>query len=169
MHYKLVTLFFLVTGSLLAQSTIPALIPAPQTVEVRTGSFVVTPQTRLVILTSLVEVRRNWPDFVRRMEDQFHRFDVQGINYAPSVYNPIVTFKRHPMALTGITLSHGLPNVDLYYSTDNTLPDDHFPLYTQPFIMPKGANRIKVIAYRNGKPVGQLIDITMADIEKRIN
>ncbi|GEM_PF-4870551 len=33
--------------------------------------------------------------------------------------------------------------------------------------MPKGADRLKVMAYRNGKPVGRLIDVTLTDMEKR--
>ncbi len=74
--------------------------------------------------------RRNWPEFMGRVEGHFRRFDTQGINYARSVYNPIVALKRHPMNVMEVILSHELPDAYLYYSTDNTVPDDHFPLYT---------------------------------------
>ncbi|QIP17010.1 family 20 glycosylhydrolase [Spirosoma aureum] len=112
--------------------------------------------------------RRNWPNFVDRMETHFKRFDAQEVNYSRSVYNPIVTLKKHPMGMMEILLSSELPDTYLYYSTDNTVPDDHFPLYTQPFLMPKGADRVKVVAYRNGKPIGRMVEVTLPDMEKRV-
>jgi len=112
--------------------------------------------------------QRNWPDFMNRVEAHFKRFDVQDVNYARSVYNPIVTLKKHPMGMTQVMLSHELPDTYLYYSTDNTVPDDHFPLYTQPFLMPKGADRVKVIAYRNGKPIGKMVEVMMPVAEKKV-
>jgi hexosaminidase len=112
--------------------------------------------------------RRNWPDFANRTEAHFKRFDAQDVNYSRSVYNPIVTLKKHPMGMMEVLLTHELPDTYLYYSTDNTVPDDHFPLYTQPFLMPKGADRVKVVAYRNGKPIGRMIEVTLPDMEKRV-
>ena len=114
------------------------------------------------------KTRRNWPDFINRMEAHFARFDAQDVNYARSVYNPIVTLKKNPMGMTEVVLSHELPDTFLYYATDNTIPDSHFPLYTQPFLMPKGADRVKVVAYRNGKPIGKMIEVMLAVSEKRI-
>ncbi|MCX6218473.1 family 20 glycosylhydrolase [Spirosoma sp.] len=112
--------------------------------------------------------KRNWPDFMKRVEAHFKRFDAQDVNYALSVYNPIVTLKKHPMGMMEVTLGHELPDTYLYYSVDNTVPDDHFPLYTQPFQMPKGAERVKIIAYRNGKPIGKIVEVMMPKVEKKV-
>lgn len=114
------------------------------------------------------KTQRNWPNFVNRMEAHFKRLDAQDVNYSRSVYNPVITLKKHPMGMIEIGLSHELPNTYLYYSTDNTIPDDHFPLYTQPFLMPKGSDRVKVVAYRNGKPIGRMVEVTLPDMEKRV-
>lgn len=112
--------------------------------------------------------QRNWPDFVHRVESHFKRLDVQDVNYSRSMYNPIVTsVKKHPTGLMELVLDHELPDVELYYSTDNTIPDRHFPKYTQPFLMPKGADRVKVVAYAKGKPIGRMLELTIADMEKR--
>lgn len=111
---------------------------------------------------------RNWPEFMSRVEAHFKRFDAQDVNYARSVYNPIVTLEKHPMGMTEVALSHELPNTYLYYTTDNTVPDDHLPLYTQPFMMPKGADRVKVIAYQNGKPIGKMVEVMMPVAEKKV-
>jgi len=112
--------------------------------------------------------QRNWPGFVGRVESHFVRFDAQNVNYARSMYNPIVTTKRPPMGFVEVFLSHELPGVFLYYTTDGTLPDDRAPLYTKPFLMPAGADRLKVIAYRNGKPIGRILDLTTTELLLRM-
>jgi hexosaminidase len=111
---------------------------------------------------------RNWPDFVRRVESHFSRFDVAGINYSRSYLNPFVTVQRQ--GNTGaleILISHELAGTDLFYTTDNTIPDLMGTRYMQPFVLPKGADRLRVVAYRGGKPVGQLLNIPLADLEAR--
>lgn len=112
---------------------------------------------------------RNWPDFVRRVEAHFARFDAAGINYSRSYLNPFVTVQRQgaPGSPLDIVISHELPDTELFYSTDNTIPDSMATRYTQPFVFPKGADRLRVVAYRSGKPVGRLLDIPLADLEAR--
>jgi hexosaminidase len=112
--------------------------------------------------------RKSWPDFVSRVEAHFRRFDAADINYARSMYNPIVAVKRPALGFYDIFLSHELPDAFLYYTTDSTIPDDRSPLYTKPFLMPKGAGILKVIAYRNGKPIGRVVELTVEDLQKRM-
>lgn len=114
------------------------------------------------------KTQRNWMDFVDRMQAHFKRFDQQDINYSRSVFNPIVTVGKHSAGILQVQLSHELEDVKLYYSTDNTIPDHHFPLYSQPFVIPKGADRLKIVAYRGGKPIGRMLEVTVADMEKRV-
>ncbi len=110
---------------------------------------------------------RNWPDFVRRVESHFTRFDAAGINYSRSYLNPFVTVQRQAAGILEILLSHGLAGTDLFYTTDNTIPDSLSARYLQPFVFPKGADRLRVVAYRDGKPVGRLLDIPLADLAAR--
>ena len=111
---------------------------------------------------------RNWPDFIRRVEDHFGRFDVAGVNYSRSYLNPYVTIQRQTTS-GGLTLilSHELAGTDLFYTTDNTIPDAQSPRFVQPFVLPKGSDRLRVVAYRLGKPVGQPLNIPVADLEAR--
>ncbi|PKK34840.1 beta-N-acetylhexosaminidase [Siphonobacter sp. SORGH_AS_0500] len=111
--------------------------------------------------------KRDFPEFLSRVENHFKRFDEQGVNYARSVYNPFVSVQKHPSGSLEIVLEHEIPGTQLYYTTDNTLPDSYAPLYTQPFLFPKGSDRIKVLAYRAGKPLGRLLEVSLADLEKR--
>jgi hexosaminidase len=111
---------------------------------------------------------RNWPDFIRRVESHFTRFDVAGINYSRSYLNPFVTAQRQGnTGALDILISHELAGTDLFYTTDNTIPDSLGTRYTQPFVLPKGADRLRVVAYRNGKPIGQLLNIPLLDLEAR--
>ncbi len=110
---------------------------------------------------------RNFPDFVRRVESHVARFDAAGVNYARSYQNPIVSARKHPMGMSEIVLSHELPDVSLFYTTDNTLPDNFSPRYAAPFLLPKGADRLRVVAYRNGQAIGRLLDIPTEELDKR--
>ncbi len=110
---------------------------------------------------------RNFPDFVRRVESHFARFDAAGVNYARSYQNPIVSARKHPMGMNEVVLSHELPDVALHYTVDNTMADTFSPRYTAPFLMPKGADRVRVVAYRNGKLIGRLLDIPTDELDKR--
>ncbi|CCG99713.1 Beta-N-acetylhexosaminidase [Fibrella aestuarina BUZ 2] len=111
---------------------------------------------------------RNWTDFIQRMERHFVRFDAAGVNYSRSYLNPFVTVQRQgPGGLLDVIITHELPDTDLYYTTDNTLPDAQSPRYMQPFVFPKGADRLRVVAYRNGQPVGRMLDIPLTDLAAR--
>ncbi|RYF76243.1 MAG: beta-N-acetylhexosaminidase, partial [Cytophagaceae bacterium] len=110
---------------------------------------------------------RNWPDFVRRIESHFTRFDAAGINYSRSYLNPYVTVQKQATGIVEILLNHELAGTDLFYTTDNTLPDAMSPKYMQPFVFPKGADRLRVVAYRDGKPVGRMLDIPFTELATR--
>ena len=110
---------------------------------------------------------RSFPDFVRRMESHFPRFDAAGTNYARSYQNAIVTVRKHPMGMSEVVLSHELPNVALFYTTDNTLPDNFSSRYTAPFLLPKGSDRLRVAVYRNGQTIGRQLDIPTEELDKR--
>jgi hexosaminidase len=66
-----------------------------------------------------------------------------------------------------VTLSTEIDGLSVYYSVDESIPDNFFPKYTAPIILPPDALHLKVITYQNGKQVGQLISILVADLQKR--
>jgi hexosaminidase len=110
---------------------------------------------------------KNWSNFFGKVEDHFARFDQAGINYARSVYDPSIRVRKNDAGKIIITLTAELDGIDLYYTVDNSIPNHYHPKYEGEIEFPEGADNFRVIAYRDGKPVGQLISIRAEDIEKR--
>ncbi|MFT3934005.1 MAG: beta-N-acetylhexosaminidase [Chitinophagaceae bacterium] len=112
--------------------------------------------------------KKNWNDFVGRVEKHFERYNIAGIKYAPSMYDPIVKVARDTTAGIKIDFDNELEGLDVYYSFDNSYPDNFYPRYNNsPVTMPKDAVLLRAITYRNGKPVGRMMSITRDDLAKR--
>jgi hexosaminidase len=112
---------------------------------------------------------RNWDDFVARMEVQMQRFDAAGINYSRAAYDPWITATRKDSSSPlQVKLGCEISNTQLYYTFDNTNPDQFAHLYKGELLeFPKGATTIKVITYKNGKPLGKQVNVPVTVLEKR--
>lgn len=110
--------------------------------------------------------KKNWNDFIRRVEDHFKRFDVAEIKYAPSMYDPIIDAGKEGEQLK-LNLSTEIEGLDIYYSFDNSFPDRFYPKYTQPVLIPKDVANVRVITYRGKEPIGRMITIPIAELKKR--
>jgi len=63
-------------------------------------------------------------------------------------------------------MSTEIDGLSIYYSVDESIPDNFFPKYSAPIMIPPDAAHLKVITYQNGKQAGQLINIPVADLQK---
>lgn len=111
--------------------------------------------------------KKNWNNFVSRVEMQFERFDIAEKKYAPAIYDPIFTVTKDDKNLPVVEMSTEINGLDIYYSFDNTFPDKFYPRYTKPVTTPKDAVTMKVITYRNGKPIGRMIVMPVTELKKR--
>jgi len=111
--------------------------------------------------------KRNWNGFVPRVEKQFERFDIAEIKYSPSVYDPIFTARKNDKDGLLVDLATEISGLDIYYSFDNSFPDNFYPKYTSPLVVPKDAANLKVITYRAGKPIGRMITMPVDELKKR--
>ncbi|GAA4306522.1 beta-N-acetylhexosaminidase [Compostibacter hankyongensis] len=113
--------------------------------------------------------KKNWDGFVQRMESQFPRFDAAGVKYARSAYDPIISGVKDSGGKLQVKLATEIDGLDIYYTFDGTEPDNHYPEYKgQPLDIPEGASEIRVITYRDGKPIGRQINCPLSEVEKRI-
>ena len=110
---------------------------------------------------------KNWPDFAKRMETHFGRADVAQINYSKAVYDAIVKTSMNNGKLR-LELEGEIPGLTIYYSIDDTMPDQFSTQYTQPVDLPDGPVNLRVITYRYGKPIGHLITLSRDALQKRV-
>ncbi len=113
------------------------------------------------------KTKKNWPEFFNRVESHFKRFDFAEIKYAPSVYDPIFKASKTSDNRLKIELSTEVSGLDIYYSFDNSFPDKFYPKYTTPLIAPIDAFQMKLITYKNGKPVGRMLTMPISELKTR--
>jgi hexosaminidase len=91
------------------------------------------------------------------------------VKYATSMFDAIITPKRDLPAYDSISvdLATEVTGLDIYYSFDNSNPDNFYPKYTGTLSIPRNASMLKVITYRNGKPIGRQIDVPIPDLQRR--
>ena len=110
--------------------------------------------------------KKNWENFTSRMETHFQRFDRAGINYSKAVYDAMVkTYYKEGKLM--LELEGEVPNLDIYFTIDDTMPDHFSTQYKQPLELPDGPITLRVITYRNGNPIGHLITLKRAELERR--
>ncbi|MDF2434203.1 MAG: hexosaminidase [Mucilaginibacter sp.] len=112
--------------------------------------------------------KKNWNNFYPRVEKQFARFNEANIKYAPSVYDPDFNASVGADSLMHVALTTEIPNLDIYYSFDNSYPDRFYPKYTEPLIVPKDATQLRVITYRGKEPIGRMITMPIAELKQRV-
>lgn len=111
---------------------------------------------------------RNWDGFIHRMEANLARYDVANVNYARSVYDAAIKpTKKTADKPMQITLTTELEKLDIYYTFDGTFPDQFSSKYTDTLDIPKGADTFRMITYRNHKPIGKMITVSIKELEKR--
>lgn len=112
--------------------------------------------------------QKNWADFFSRLEYQFPRLDQAGVNYAKSCYNVIFVPVKNGGEDLSLTLTTEAPGLDIYYTFDNTVPDQYAAKYQgQVLNFPAGASQICAITYREGKAIGRQINIRKEELVKR--
>lgn len=115
--------------------------------------------------------KKDWNSFIYRTEEQLQRQSKADINFATSFHDAIITPSKDEKGNLLIQLSTEIDGFKIYYSFDNTYPDHHSPLYKQDekLTIPKDADTFRVITYRDGKPIGKMITVSLADLTKRTN
>ncbi len=112
---------------------------------------------------------KDWDKFEPRVEAHMKRFDTAQVKYAPSVFDPIFTAAKDADGKLLIELGTEVKDLDIYYSFDNSFPDRFYPRYTTALTPPKDAKVLKVITYRGNQPMGRMITMPIATLQKRLD
>ncbi|HEV7782925.1 MAG TPA: family 20 glycosylhydrolase [Chitinophagaceae bacterium] len=111
--------------------------------------------------------KKNWNDFVTRVESHFYRLNAAGIKYAPSIYDPIIETSKKDSVSVIVKLSTEIDDLSVHYSFDNSFPDQYYPKYTVPLPVPKDASVMKLITSRKGQLIGRLLVVPVTELKKR--
>jgi hexosaminidase len=111
--------------------------------------------------------KKDWNNFVGRVENHFQRLDAAEVKYATSLYDPIFEISKKDTATVIVKLSTEIDGLTIHYSFDNSFPDQFYPEYKTPLTVPKDAAAIKVITCRDKKPIGRMIVMPVAEMRKR--
>jgi hexosaminidase len=111
--------------------------------------------------------KKNWNTFVPKVEEHFKRFDFAKTKYAPAMYDPDFKFKKNEKNEISVEMKTEVPDLAIHYSFDNSIPDNFYPHYSGPVIVPKDAATMKVVTYRGDKQIGRLIVFPIAEMKKR--
>jgi len=66
-----------------------------------------------------------------------------------------------------VSLNTEVDSLDIYYSFDNSYPDNFYPKYSGPVVVPQDAIMMRVITYRGNKPVGRMNNMPIEELKKR--
>jgi hexosaminidase len=114
--------------------------------------------------------KRDWAGFSPRVESVMARMDEEQVKYATSMFDPIFNVKTHDSKDADslqILLSTEVDSLQLYYSFDNSNPDKFYPEYSSPLTIPKEAVMLKVVSYRDGKPIGRQVNMPISVLRRR--
>ena len=83
------------------------------------------------------------------------------------MYEPIFSVLKDGENIK-VKLETEIQDLVIYYSFDETNPDEFYPRYTGVLSVPKDAATLKIITYRNGKPVGRQLNMSVDELKKRV-
>jgi hexosaminidase len=109
---------------------------------------------------------KNWPGFIVRVENQFERSEIEGINYSPAIYDAIINVRVKEGKMS-LEMDSEIPGLEIYYTIDGAMPGSYSPKYSKPVELPDGPVTVRVVTSRNGKQIGHLITLKPEDLKKR--
>jgi hexosaminidase len=113
---------------------------------------------------------RDWTGFVNRTEENLKRLKAKDINFSTSFHDAIITPSKDDKGRLLIALDTELDGLDLYYTFDNTFPDNHSSKYQsgEKLSIPADADHFRVVTFRDGKPFGKMITVGIDELVNRV-
>lgn len=111
--------------------------------------------------------RKNWNSFTKKVEAQFDKLEAANVKYAKSMFDPIVTTQLNTKGELIVLMEGEIEGLDIYYSIDDSMPDNFSNKYTTPIVLPEDVTILRVISYRDGKPLGKTLTIPIESLKQR--
>ncbi len=111
--------------------------------------------------------KKNWKTFSQKVEAHFEKLEAADVNYAKSMYDPIVTTQLNTKGELIIKMEGEVEGLDIYYTIDDQMPDKYSDKFVAPFVLPEDVLSVRIISYRDGKPIGKFLNIPIESLKKR--
>ncbi len=111
--------------------------------------------------------KKDWNSFTKKVEAHFEKMDAANVKYAKSLFDPIVTTQLNTQGELILHMEGEIDGLDFYYSIDDSMPDQFSDHYTKPLVIPADVTLLRVISYRDGKPVGKMLHIPIESLKQR--
>ena len=98
--------------------------------------------------------RRNWDDFISRLDQQFPRLDYMGVKYSKGSFVVDISTQRDKN-LNLVVLSSETYKMEIRYTTDGSDPSINSALYTEPFDL-TASTLVKAALFSKGKIAGSV-------------
>ncbi len=140
-----------------------------QILNYRTAQYLTWPRSMSVAesLWSPKE-KKDWKNFSEKAEKHFDILDALNVKYAKSIYDPIVKTTLNTSGQLTATMEGEVDNLHFYYSIDDSsIPDNWSLEYTQPILIPNDVTVLRIATYRDGKPIGKMLNIPYESLKQR--
>jgi hexosaminidase len=134
----------------------------------RNAQYMTWPRALAVAETSWSpKEKKNWSSFTKKVESHFEKLDASNIKYAKSIYDPIVTTQINTKGELIVNMEGEMDGLRIYFTIDDAMPDHYSTEFIKPFVVPEDVANIRVISYRDGKPMGKILNIPIESLKKR--
>lgn len=111
--------------------------------------------------------KKDWNSFAKKVESHFSKLEAANVKYAKSMYDPIVTTQLNTKGELIVKMEGEIEGLKIYYSIDDSMPDNFSNEFTSPFVLPEDVTLLRVISYRDGKPLGKMLSIPLESLKTR--
>ena len=135
---------------------------------IRNVQYMAWPRAMAIAETSWSpKEKKDWNVFTQKVEAHFEKLDQAEVKYARSLFDPIVTSQLNTKGEYIIQMETEVSGLSIYYSIDDSMPDQFSNEYIKPFVLPEDVSIVRIISYRNGQPLGKMLSIPIESIRKR--
>ena len=139
-----------------------------QIFDMRYAQYMTWPRGMAVAETSWSpQEKKNWNSFAKKVEGQFEKLDAANVRYAKSIYDPIVTTELRSNGELVLKMEGEVEGLEMYYTINDQMPDNYSSKYTAPVVLPEDVLSVRIISYRDGKPIGKFLNIPIESLKKR--
>ncbi len=125
-------------------------MPTPQRVE-----YMAWPRMCAIAESGWTTAAKDWDGFTRRLERHFGRLDRLGVESCRNFFCPFIEFHKDTPYDRVVTISADLPDAEIRYTLDGSIPGPDSKLYDIPFVINR-SQTVSAALFRDGKMVGEV-------------